>query len=58
MRNSFIYTLLIATCLMTLSGCGQKGPLFIPEDPQTQAAEAAQDLSEEEIQKKKQKAAE
>lgn len=64
MRNSFIYTLIISACLVALSACGQKGPLFVPEDPEAQAAEAAeaaeaaQNLNDEETQKKKPEAAE
>ena len=50
MRNSIIYSLLISACVLILSGCGQKGPLFVPEDPEAQNAEAALEQISEEAQ--------
>ena len=41
MRKSPTYTLLIASCLLSLSGCGQKDALYLPEDPDAQAADSA-----------------
>ncbi len=36
---------LIATCLFTLFACGQKGPLYLPQEPISQPAAEEQAAS-------------
>ncbi len=58
MLNKSIFPLLVTVCL-TLSACGQKGPLYISQDEDTQAAQTAPTQpSEAETQNKKEKPAE
>ncbi|WP_445928867.1 LPS translocon maturation chaperone LptM [Marinimicrobium sp. C2-29] len=42
-RSAVIGTASLLTALLLLAGCGQKGPLYLPEDDNPSAQEAEQE---------------
>ncbi len=53
-KSIFLLTLISTITLLTLQGCGQKKPLFLPEKPQQNTSPQASPLPSKDMQEGKQ----
>ncbi|GAC34853.1 LPS translocon maturation chaperone LptM [Paraglaciecola polaris] len=53
-KTPFLLTLMSVVILLTLQGCGQKKPLFLPEKPQQNTSSQTPTLPSQDMQEGKQ----